>query len=59
MLTGRHVVRDVPCKIVYAKLAWMYEIATEGNQRKMERWVILGEALYPEIYGIDKHMGDN
>jgi hypothetical protein len=25
----------------------------------MERWVILGEALVPEFYGIDEHMGDN
>jgi hypothetical protein len=59
MLTGRHVVCDVPCKLFYTKLAWMYEFATEGNQCKMERWVILGEALVPEFYGIDEHMGDN
>jgi hypothetical protein len=59
MLTGRHAVRDVPCKITYAKLAWMYEFATEGNQCKKKTWVILGGALVAEIYGIDKHMGDN
>ena len=53
------MVCNVPCKIVYVKLAWMYEFATEENQCKMERWVILGGALVAEIYGLDKHMGDN
>lgn len=33
MLTGRHMVRDVMCKNCEAKLGWMYEFATEENQR--------------------------
>ena len=33
MLTGRHMVRDVYCKNCDAKLGWMYEFATEDNQR--------------------------
>lgn len=33
MLTGRHMVRDVMCKSCNAKLGWMYEFATEENQR--------------------------
>ena len=33
MLTGRHMVRDVFCKNCDAKLGWMYEFATEDNQR--------------------------
>lgn len=33
MLTGRHMVRDVMCKSCGAKLGWMYEFATEENQR--------------------------
>ena len=33
MLTGRHMVRDVFCKNCEAKLGWMYEFATEDNQR--------------------------
>jgi hypothetical protein len=40
VLTGRHVVCDVSCNIVYAKLAWMYEFATErgaGNFRRSSR----------------------
>jgi len=53
------MVRDVSCKNCDAKLGWIYEFATEENQCKMERWVILGGALVAEIYGLDKHMGDN
>jgi len=40
MLTGRHMVCDVSCNNVYAKLAWMYEFKTErgaGNFRRSYR----------------------
>lgn len=33
MLTGRHMVRDVSCKNCATKLGWIYEFATEENQR--------------------------
>ncbi|XP_050708391.1 uncharacterized protein LOC126993374 isoform X2 [Eriocheir sinensis] len=33
MLAARHVVRDVSCKNCGAKLGWIYEFATEENQR--------------------------
>lgn len=33
MLTGRHMVRDVSCKNCSTKLGWVYEFATEENQR--------------------------
>lgn len=33
MLTGRHMVRDVSCKNCSNKLGWVYEFATEENQR--------------------------
>lgn len=33
MLTGRHMVRDVSCKNCATKLGWVYEFATEENQR--------------------------
>lgn len=33
MLTGRHMVRDVYCKNCKTKLGWMYEFATEDNQK--------------------------
>ncbi|KAK9731519.1 Yippee zinc-binding/DNA-binding /Mis18, centromere assembly [Popillia japonica] len=36
MLTGRHMVRDVSCKFCECKLGWMYEFATEDNQRYKE-----------------------
>ena len=32
MLTGRHIVRDVSCKLCLTKLGWIYEYATEENQ---------------------------
>jgi Yippee putative zinc-binding protein. len=59
MLTGRHTVRDVSYIIVYAKLVWMYESATEGNQCRNEGRVILEEALVEESDKIEEHMGDN
>jgi hypothetical protein len=37
MLTGKHMVCDVSCNIVYAKLAWMDEFATEGEAGNFRR----------------------
>ena len=45
MLTGRHIVRDVTCKKCDTKLGWVYEFATEENQRYKEGRVILERAL--------------
>ncbi|XP_023338858.1 protein yippee-like 5 [Eurytemora carolleeae] len=56
MLTGRHMVRDVFCKNCDAKLGWMYEFATEDNQRYKEGRVILERALVNETDGIDEHL---
>lgn len=53
MLTGRHMVRDVSCKYCDAKLGWMYEFATEENQRYKEGRVILERALVSEIEGFE------
>ncbi|XP_031830490.1 yippee zinc finger protein [Nomia melanderi] len=55
MLTGRHMVRDVSCKNCAAKLGWVYEFATDDNQRYKEGRVILERALVTETDG----MGDN
>ncbi|XP_015433433.1 PREDICTED: protein yippee-like 5 [Dufourea novaeangliae] len=55
MLTGRHMVRDVSCKNCDAKLGWVYEFATDDNQRYKEGRVILERALVTETDG----MGDN
>ncbi|KAF4528083.1 hypothetical protein B566_EDAN016503 [Ephemera danica] len=57
MLTGRHMVRDVSCKNCDSKLGWIYEFATEENQRYKEGRVILERALVTETDGIDEHMG--
>lgn len=51
MLTGRHMVRDVSCKTCDAKLGWIYEFATEENQRYKEGRVILERALVSESEG--------
>lgn len=59
MLTGRHMVRDVSCKNCDTKLGWIYEFATEENQRYKEGRVILERALVTESDGIDEHMGDD
>ncbi|CAH0396040.1 unnamed protein product [Bemisia tabaci] len=59
MLTGRHMVRDVSCKTCDTKLGWIYEFATEENQRYKEGRVILERALVTESDGIDEHMGDD
>lgn len=52
MLTGRHMVRDVSCKNCEAKLGWIYEFATDDNQRYKEGRVILERALVTESDGI-------
>lgn len=54
MLTGRHMVRDVSCKKCDAKLGWIYEFATEENQRYKEGRVILERALVTESEGFDE-----
>ena len=59
MLTGRHMVRDVFCKNCDAKLGWMYEFATDENQRYKEGRVILERALVQECNGIDEHLGSD
>lgn len=56
MLTGRHMVRDVSCKNCDAKLGWVYEFATEDNQRYKEGRVILERALVTESEGIEEHI---
>ena len=55
MLTGRHMVRDVFCKKCDYKLGWMYEFATEENQRYKEGRVILERALVVESDGMVEH----
>ncbi|KAK6999724.1 protein yippee-like 5 [Biomphalaria glabrata] len=54
MLTGRHMVRDVSCKSCNSKLGWIYEFATEDNQRYKEGRVILERALVHEVDGMDE-----
>ncbi|KAK4887189.1 hypothetical protein RN001_003460 [Aquatica leii] len=54
MLTGRHMVRDVSCKSCDSKLGWMYEFATEDNQRYKEGRVILERALVTESDGMEE-----
>ncbi|CAG9563392.1 unnamed protein product [Danaus chrysippus] len=54
MLTGRHMVRDVSCKNCATKLGWVYEFATEGNERYKEGRVILERALVNETEGIEE-----
>nr|CAH7734059.1 unnamed protein product [Callosobruchus chinensis] len=53
MLTGRHMVRDVSCKSCECKLGWMYEFATEENQKYKEGRVILERALVTESDGME------
>ncbi|CAH1174050.1 unnamed protein product [Phaedon cochleariae] len=53
MLTGRHMVRDVCCKSCDTKLGWMYEFATEDNQKYKEGRVILERALVTESDGME------
>ncbi|XP_056648744.1 protein yippee-like 5 [Diorhabda sublineata] len=56
MLTGRHMVRDVSCKSCENKLGWMYEFATEDNQKYKEGRVILERALVTENDGIENRI---
>ena len=56
MLTGRHMVRDVFCKNCDKQLGWMYEFATEKQQRYKEGKVILERAQIQECDGIDEHI---
>ncbi|XP_022901715.1 protein yippee-like 5 [Onthophagus taurus] len=59
MLTGRHMVRDVLCKFCGVKLGWMYEFATEDNQRYKEGRVILERALVTESDGMEERTDNN
>ncbi|XP_003726246.1 protein yippee-like 5 [Lytechinus pictus] len=54
MITGRHMVRDVFCKNCDTKLGWMYEFATEDNQRYKEGRTILERALITERDGFEE-----
>ncbi|CAG9864428.1 unnamed protein product [Phyllotreta striolata] len=56
MLTGRHMVRDVSCKACDTKLGWMYEFATEDNQKYKEGRVILERALVTESDGMEDRL---
>ena len=56
MLTGRHIVRDVSCKSCNVKLGWIYEFATEDNQRYKEGRVILERALVNEHDGLEEYV---
>ena len=56
MLTGRHIVRDVACKKCNVKLGWIYEFATEENQRYKEGRVILEKALVKEEDGMEEYL---
>ena len=40
-------------------LGWIYEFATEENQRYKEGRVILERALVTETEGMEEHMGDD
>ncbi|KJH47793.1 yippee putative zinc-binding protein [Dictyocaulus viviparus] len=51
MTTGKHIVRDVMCRICHRKIGWMYEFAMEDSQRYKESRVILEKALIDEIDG--------
>jgi hypothetical protein len=48
------MVRDVSCKNCDTKLGWIYEFATEENQRYKEGRVILERALVTESDGIEE-----
>lgn len=45
--------RDVSCKACDYKLGWMYEFATEDNQKYKEGRVILERALVTESDGME------
>lgn len=52
-------VRDVSCKSCDAKVGWMYEFATEDNQRYKEGRVILERALVTESDGMEERISYN
>lgn len=52
-------VRDVACKSCEVKLGWMYEFATEENQRYKEGRVILERALVTESDGMEERPPNN
>ncbi|VDO67078.1 unnamed protein product [Heligmosomoides polygyrus] len=51
MMTGKHIVRDVMCRICHKKVGWMYEFAMEDSQRYKEARIILEKALVDEEDG--------
>lgn len=60
LTTHKHTqVRDVSCKSCDSKLGWMYEFATEENQRYKEGRVILERALVTETDGMEERINFN
>ncbi|VDL78437.1 unnamed protein product [Nippostrongylus brasiliensis] len=57
MMTGKHIVRDVMCRICHKKVGWMYEFAMEETQRYKEARVILEKALIDEEDGFPDPAG--
>ena len=53
---GTVFVRDVSCKSCNVKLGWIYEFATEDNQRYKEGRVILERALVNEHDGLEEYV---
>ena len=49
--------RDVTCKKCNTKLGWVYEFATEDQQKYKEGKVILERALVTEMDGLDGDLG--
>ena len=49
--------RDVNCKKCNTKLGWIYEFATEDQQKYKEGKVILERALVTEMDGLDGDLG--
>lgn len=48
MLTGKHYVRDVFCKLCCEKIGWSYEFAVENGQRHKEGKIILERSFIKE-----------
>ncbi|VDM57619.1 unnamed protein product [Angiostrongylus costaricensis] len=57
MMTGKHIVRDVKCRICHERVGWMYEFAMEESQRYKEARVILEKALVDEEDGFPDPAG--
>ncbi|KAK6026081.1 yippee putative zinc-binding protein [Ostertagia ostertagi] len=57
MMTGKHIVRDVMCRVCHKKVGWMYEFAMEESQRYKEARVILEKALIDEEDGFPDPAG--